>query len=365
MAIEQVSREDVLTTCHENLGIPITPGNMIDDAFLAALLRRTAGIMCPCSPATIVASALDALQSLVDDKAATVERLNLLAEKLLITGDFLELNQVTTDDSAVRGTWVFAAPPSFVERPDGSVFLLGIVPDDATPLPASLACRVVYEGLLRVLRPNSSENLRSVLSEMGWLELSRTAWLKAPKPTTAAEMLDGMLRRLEEQPPSGVILEAQILDPARETWSYARRWVLPTNQTGNYVARRPQAHGAPLWGFAALANGAITKFLDFPLRGARWRGCDVAWQLQMAIDDRVGTPQTYRRRAATNGVLLDFFSPLPLWAERRLAVLGQPAPRQACLFTYWIPQQELAIEEKFLREHLWLSHHENGERETA
>ena len=115
---------------------------------------------------------------------------------------------------------------------------------------------------------------------------------------TASEMLNGMSRRLEEQPPSGAIPEAQILDPACEPSFYTRRWVLPTNQSGSYVARRPQAHGAALWGFAALANGAITKFLDFPLRGARWRGCDVAWQLQMAIDDRAGTPQTYPVRLA-------------------------------------------------------------------
>ena len=75
----------------------------------------------------------------------------------------------------------------------------------------------------------------------------------------------------------------------------------------------------------------------------------------MAIDDRLGRPQVYRRRDATGGTLLDFFSPLPLWATRRLAVLGHPVAPENCLFTYWLPSREAALEEDFLRERLWLT----------
>ncbi|MGA2877650.1 MAG: hypothetical protein ABSG13_01735 [Bryobacteraceae bacterium] len=355
MVIEESSREGVLRTSRESLGLSAADADLIDDPMLAALLRRAAGILCPCAPSTIIASVLEGLQYLVEDGDLTEKRLADLADRLIISGDLLELNQVTTDDPTVRGTWVFAAPPSFVERPDGSIFLLGIVPDEVTPLPASLAARIVHEGLLRVLTPEPSANLRSVLRDLGWLELSKTAWLKAPKTESAEQMRESMLQRLHGQPASGAIADALILDPSRDAHYYAGRWVNPTDQNGHFVARRPQAHGAPLWGYAAVMGGAVTKFLDLPIKGMRWRGCDVAWHLQMAIDDGLGIRQTYMCRAAPDGVYLDFFSPLPLWAERRLAVLGRPAPREKCLFTYWIPQREVPSEEGFLRETLWLA----------
>ena len=76
-----------------------------------------------------------------------------LLEALIIGGDLLELNQVTTDDPDAKGTWVFSAPPGFVVRPGGSIFLVGIVPDETTPLPVSLNARVTYEGFTRVLTP--------------------------------------------------------------------------------------------------------------------------------------------------------------------------------------------------------------------
>jgi hypothetical protein len=97
-----------------------------------------------------------------------------------------------------------------------------------------------------------------------------------------------------------------------------------------------------------------TRFLDFPLKGTRWRGCDVAWHLQIAIDEGLGIPQAYRRRDEPGGTYFDFFSPLPLWAARRLAVLGHAAAPERCLMTYWLPSQDVVVEEAFLRQRLWL-----------
>lgn len=75
----------------------------------------------------------------------------------------------------------------------------------------------------------------------------------------------------------------------------------------------------------------------------------------MAIDHCRGTPQQYRRRLDSIGAALDFFSPVPLWVRRRLAVLGRPASREGCLFSYWVPQRELVAEESFLLDHLWMT----------
>lgn len=363
MVITEISRDEVLKAGREMLGLSALSESFTDDTMLAALLRRAAGILCPCSPSTLAAAVLEGLQYVISETTVVAKRLSAVTEGLIISGDLLELSQVTIDDPAVKGTWVFAAPPSFVERNSGSVFVIGIAKDEATPLPASLSERLIYEGALRVLIPEPSENLPSVLRDLGLLELSKSAWLKAPRLESATELRDGMLSRLAAQPPSGLVSDVSVLDPGRPVAYYSDRWIKPKDESGNYLARRPQAYGAPLWGLASLTDGAITKFLDFPLKGIRWRGCDAAWHLQMAIDSCRGTPQTYRRRQTQGGTWLDFFSPLPLWAQRRLAVVGRSAPPEKCLFSYWIPERELASEEAFLQERLWLAPHITSEKE--
>jgi hypothetical protein len=75
----------------------------------------------------------------------------------------------------------------------------------------------------------------------------------------------------------------------------------------------------------------------------------------MALDRRFGHPQIYRRRAADDGVRLDFFSPLPLWAQRRLIIFGRPVPPKKCLMSYLLPSGEAKVEERFLQDRLWLS----------
>lgn len=361
MVIAEIPADEVVRSSREALGLPVASSSAIDDAMLSASLRRAAGTLCPCSPSTLVTAVLESLRYLIKEDITTQDRIDAAAEALIIGGDLLELNQVTTDDPDVKGTWVFLAPPGFVVRPDGSIFLLGVAPDEITPLPPSLSARITYEGYARVLTPEPAEALPAVLRDLGLVELSRSAWLKTPKVESAIELRDSMLRRLEGQPPSGTVADVSILHSARGVGYYTGRWSPPTNESGNYVARRPQAHGAPLWGFAKLSDGAVVKFLDFPLPGTRWRGCDVAWQLQMVLDHCRGTPQFYRPRPDSTGTFLDFFSPLPLWAQRRLAVLGRPAAPEKCLFSYWIPERELASEEAFLQQRLWLANREKSE----
>lgn len=361
MVITQVSATEVMRLSRGALGLSAASEAVIDDAMLAAALRRAAGILCPCSLSTLIAAVLESLQFLFAESDAMPERVAAAAEGLIIGGDLLELNQVTTDDPAAKGTWVFSAPPGFIVRPSGAVFLIGIVPDETTPLPASFNPRVAYEGFARLVTPQPSEDLPSVLRELGLRELSMSAWLKAPKAESASTLRDAMFRRLAEQAPSGDITDTSILDPARSVDYYSGRWAKPTHESGHYVARRPQAYGAPLWGLATLADGNVTRFLDFPLKNAPWRGCDTAWHLQMAIDHCRQTPQLYRRRTAAGGACLDFFSPLPSWAHRRLAILGRLAPREKCLISYWIPEREVASEETFLQERLWLALREKFE----
>ena len=354
MAILEISQFEVLDRTRTALGLPPLSTATLDEPLIAALLRRAAAILCPCSAATLTASVIDSLFALTEENtiAATVER---VLDSLVVYGDLLELHQVTTDDALAKGTWIFAAPPTFVARSGSRArFLVGVPADDASPLPDSLKARIQYQGCLRVIEEDSGEDLTPVLQEHGLVRISEQSWLKLPRPESAAAHRERYERQLQDQPPSGEVPDLLILHPSRGPSFYRARWVTPKKESGRFVARRPQAYGAPIWGFAQLEGGALVRFLDFPARGSKWRGCDFAWHLQMAIDHGREVPQRYRCRATAQGVVFDFFSPLPLWAERRLSVTGRKADAAHSLMSYLIPPADVPDEESFLRERLWL-----------
>ena len=54
-------------------------------------------------------------------------------------------------------------------------------------------------------------------------------------------------------------------------------------------------------------------------------------------------------------MLLELFSPVPSWAQRRWDALGEPVPGAKCLFAYRIPNSEIDEELDFAREALWLA----------
>ena len=354
--ITKILAGDVLTRCRQTLGLPGSQEGSIDDVLLAALLRRSAGTHCPCSRAMLRGSLLESLQHLSPAEASLSDRIDEIIEGLIVGGGLLELNDVAIDDPDVKGTWVFAAPPSFVVRPSGDVFLLGIVHDQDVFLPQSLALRVKYEGLTRIIASEPDEELATELLEQGLQQLSENSWLKSPKVERPEDMLSRFKNQLSAQPPSGVVNDLQILDPTKPVNFYRGRWTIPQNRTGTFVARRPQEFGAPIWCFATVEEGMVVRLLDLPPKRTRWRGCDVAWHLQMAIDHCRHTPQIYRRLHDGDGVRLDFFSPLPEWSQRRLMIIGHPLPRERSLMSYRLPIAEVESEERFLQEHLWLSH---------
>lgn len=356
MEIAAVTSEEVLRRSRESLGLSPQSECAVDNAFIAGLLRHASGFLCPCSPATLRAAALESLQYLIDDRQGEVaERIDEAIEGLIVGGDLLELHQVTSADPSVKGTWIFAAPPSFIVRPSGSIFLTGIVADRDTYLPHSLMNRILHDGYTRAIMPEAEEDLIGELVALGLQELSQNSWLRTPKLQSAKETLATLETNLNAQGRSGHISDLRIIDPSQSVFYYQGRWTTPKQHTGAFVGRRPQEYGAPLWCFVELENGVAKKLLDFPLPKSRWRGCDDAWRLQMAIDSSNGNPQRYRIRRNGDYAFIDFFSPIPLWAERRLMIFGRHAEPKNCLLSYRIPHSELATEEEFLRNNLWLS----------
>jgi hypothetical protein len=363
MVVEEILPEEVLSGCRATLGLPLRTDEEIDDTLIVALLRRCAGFLCPCSRAALRAALLESLSQLGSDPETLPGRVDDVVEGLIVGGDLLELNDVATVDPTVKGTWVFAAPPSFVVRSSGSVFLMGVVPDQDTFLPQSLASRIEHDGLARVIAKEPAEDLPRRLREHGVRELPESIWLKSPKPTAATELRDQTKARLNRQPPCGNINDLLVIDPSRPVTYYRGRWAPPgRDMTGVFIGRRPQEFGAPLWCCVSLNDGEAERFVDFPFKGMRWRGCDMAWHLQLAIDHLRSAPQQYRYSVSDAGVRFDFFSPLPQWAQRRFMILGHAVPPERALFSYQLPPAEAAAEEKFLRERLWMERSDDSNR---
>lgn len=353
MAVAVITKSEVLAGCRKALGLNVSEHSPVDSEFLAAALRHAAGILCPCSAATLRFAIIESLQHLTtsEDVASMIEN---AIEGLIVGGDLLELNEVTTDDPDVKGTWLFAAPPSYVVRPNGSIFLTGIVADRDTYLPQALMERIRHDGVTRAIMPAQGESLAEELSELGLQALNSDNWLKPPKPETAGELLKRHTSKLDASARSGDIPQLQVIDPATRVNYYPGRWGQSKKRTGVFVGRRPQEFGSPIWCLVRLQDGQAQQLLDFPLHKTKLRGCDVAWHLQMAIDHENGTPQEFRVRTTEEHAFLDFFSPLPLWAERRFMFLGRHAVATGCLLSYRLPLKELAAEEKFIQERLWL-----------
>lgn len=353
--ISQISNWDVLQECYQVLGLSIEQDETANDLLLASLLRRSAGIHCPCSRVTLQKSILDSLKYLTDEKQPLSERVEAAIEGLIVGGDLLELNDVVFEDSNATGSWVFAAPPSFIVRRDGSIFVIGIVPDQDTFLPNSLSELITYDSYTRTIESPPGRDIRQELQEQGLRELSESAWLKSPKQGTAESILDQYKDILDNQPSAGHIQDLRILDFESSVSYYKGRWKTHVDNAGTYVARRPQEFGAPIWCLTHVEGGQVVRFLDLPFGKTRWRGCDMAWYLQMAIDHIRGCPQQYLRSVVEDEIRLDFFSPLPLWTRRRLMLFGRSVQRERCLFSYMLARSQAQAEEQNLQETLWLS----------
>ena len=355
MLISQISAKDVLSNCRQILGLPQNSQQVLDKQLLAGLLRRSAGIHCPCSRVTLRTSLLESLDQLSIDEESIHEQINNAIEALIVGGDLLELNDVVTEDASVKSTWVFAAPPSFIVRRSRSIFLCGIVPDQDTFLPHSLSDLVVYDGYNRMIEEQADRDVAQELRQQGLQQFSESTWLKGPQPEKASLMSDRFEELLKRQQYSGIVPDLEIIDPTRAVTYYRGRWCNPTRENGTFVARRQQEFGSPIWCFASLEDGVTKRILDLPLSQTRWRGCDVAWHLQMAIDYCRGVPQQYRRLLRGDFIQLDFYSPLPQWSQRRLMIFGRSIPPVKCLMSYLLPVSEAKTEEHYLQQNLWLS----------
>ena len=353
--MRRLSSSEVHSRGIVQLGLDANTLDLTSVEAIAAALRRAAQIFCPCSSATLVRAIVEPMKELVEDIDTFRASVRDTLEAMIAHGDFFEHRDIEELSTPSPTTLVYGVPFGFVVRDSGSIILLGISSNQSSVFPDDLMARIEYVRHLRRLEPMPNEDLRAVLAQLGLFEVSYNRWLQSPGDETPAQHVSRLDRLLDAASPSGGVPGLSILDPEQPVRYYRGRWREVRSDSGRFVARRSQAYGADLWCYIELRNGGPERLLDFPLTGNQWRGCDEAWRLQMAIDAQRGNPQRFRLLSGLGrGRVVQFFSPVPAWAQRRWDAVGEPVESRGCLFAYRLADSELVEELRFARNSLWL-----------
>ena len=348
--------EEAHSGCVEQLGLDPATFHVTSVEAIAEALRRAAYYFCPCASATLVRAVVEPMKGLVDEIDDYRESVRDTLNAMIGHGDLLEHRDF--EDSSIRSNanLIYGSPLRFVVRDSGSVILLGVSSPRSMSSLNELGDRIEFAKHVRSLKPKPNEELRAVLAQLGIGEVSYSRWLRSPGNEMPAVHVSSLDQLLETGPPSGGVPDLSILDPERPVRYYRGRWSDVSFQTGKFVARRRQAYGSDLWCYVELKNGEAERLLDFPLPESHWRGCDEAWRLQMAIDAKRGSPQQFRLIPDdVRTTVVQLFSPIPAWAQRRWDAIGDPAENEGCLFAYRLENSELDEELRFARNTLWLA----------
>lgn len=322
---------------------------------IAGALRRASGFLCPCTASSLVRAVVEPLRGLVEDMSIVKATVKDTLEAMVSHGDVLEYREFNVEPGQ-ESTLLYAAPAAFVPRDSGRQMLLGILGDQGSLLPQGLMTRIEYVGHTRHLTPVDGEDLPEQLTAHGLQQRRLRQWLKTPRFDRPAQLLAKYNTHLDSASRSGDVPGLRLLDPETPVRYYRGRWIKPHKQSGRFLGRRDQAYGAQLWSYVQVRDGHPEALVDLPLPKSRWRGCDEAWHLQMAIDAHRGNPQEFEIRVGPEDTrVIAFFSPVPMWALRRWEAIGERLATNGCLFAYRIAKDDLPQETRFLREALWLN----------
>lgn len=354
MGVANISAADVRLRALEALGLAGLTDDVGSWVALSAAVRRAASFTCPTTPRSISDSTGSSLRGLVLDQASLREDLVAVVDALVASGDLLE---VRSNDSTRSVRILVLGGPAYVPL-ESEFVLLGVRADGAPLLTEDMMSLVEYRAHTRRIT-RAPEVDESVLAIQGLRAISFDQWLRAPRQVDAGRFVRSFADRLDASQPIQSFDEIRILDGASDVQYYSGRWRAPRgDDDGLFVARRPQQYGADLWCAVGLAGGHVARVIDLPIAASTVApAADEAWRLQAAMDSERGGPQCVRvhtRTAAT--ARLDFFGPIPSWAQRRLDLVGNRCERErGALFTYEVPAAELHSEVKALEDLLWLS----------
>lgn len=362
MRITKLTADTASHLAVETLGLDPDAIGLTFTEGVAVSLRRAASFMCPTSPGRLVDAVLGALGPLDGDGLQRDEVVDLL-DQLVASGDLLELRH----ESGRSTRLLFLAPPSFIKRLPGTYLLMGVRPFGAPLISDDLASTIEYEGHTRILTLDS-DNAENELRSRGLQEVPRRRWVASPSVETPSDLIERHRCRLNVAADAGELEGLQLLDSAANVRYYRGRWRTPAaTDTGDFVARRPQAYGADLWCLVRFEAGVPMRLMEFPMADPVVPGRDEAWRYQAAIDAQRGTPQEFRlRRGArpNDDAILDFFSPLPGFAERYVQFAGLALGKTlGSLFSFRLPAEAVNDVTKFLTDMLWMTYQEDSSGE--
>ena len=225
--------------------------------------------------------------------------------------------------------------------------------EETTPLPASIRVRIKWEGPARLLVPGTNESLAETLKDAGFAQQSFQSWLRLPSATTAHEYRKQIDNALQSATAAGNVDGLRIFD-VDATERYSGGWVTVDAHEGRYICRRPQAYGSDLWGVVLLVGGKPQKLVDLPFLDGNQRGCDEAWRALLALYNEAGKPQQFELREGPERSEVAFDFPIPLWAQRRLEVVGIRVTHRNRMFCYSISNGSIKAETEFLSSSVWM-----------
>lgn len=342
-----VSAAEALNLTGDGLGCP-QPSDAIQ--LLKPALRRAVHILAPAARGDLVRFVAESFAPFGDLR----EAIEAALDEMIVYGDILEMRRQDHDAWGTPAEVLRPAPPSFVRQGDGEFIILGVAGDYPSPLSQRLAAQIIDDGLVRRLR-SDVDDLPTHLRLLGLVPISEQAWLRTPQAEAAASHVTGWSEKLEAtQRVEHAVDGLEILDGARDPRFYRGRWREPQNHSGMFVARRPQLYGALLWSLVWLEAGQPKRLLDLYADDDRQQPRDLAWRIQAALDAECGVPQRVRVRRHAGSAMIDLFSPLPAFAERRLALVATKSAGIQCLYSYALPDARLGSELAALRTMLWM-----------
>ncbi|GHJ40465.1 hypothetical protein [Streptomyces sp. TS71-3] len=360
MNITPVSAPDAAERAVRALGLDETATDLFSTEAICASLRRAASFLCPVTPRRLVEAVLEAINPLDESCLVTRSQVAEQLDLLVSIGDLVELPRQHDRGSRL----LYLAPPSYVAKARGQYLLLGVRPNAAPLVDESVGAEVLPESHTRSIELDPEVGPVR-LRAAGLHEIRREHWLKHPSAERAAAVVVAMGQRLDQAAESGHVSGLTIIDPKSSVRYYRSRWRPPEDgDSGDFVARRPQAYGADLWCLVRIERGVPQALVDLPVDASDAPACDEAWRFQAARDVVVGNPQVVQVRAATGAPgsrMLDLFGPVPGWAQRYLELVGTPVSRaKGSLISYRLPISMIGEVSAFVSDMLWMHVREEG-----
>jgi hypothetical protein len=353
MAVMRLTAAEVVAQAERALELEHAGVSLLSPEGLSASVRRAASFLCPTTPSALRRAIEDALRGLGEPASELRSRIDETLRDLVGIGDLLVLRIESGDIAAQQ---LFLGTPAFVPRESGA-FLIGVRPEGAPLIAGELAGDVAYRGHVRWITWRESDEGAAELKRERLLEISSDQWLASPRALSADVFAESFRSKMASAPAIELIDGLRVLDARRTNRYYRGRWRPATSDdTGYFVARRPQAYGADLWCLGQFDGSGRMRLVDLPIDNPLSSGADEAWRLQAALDALSDNPQVVGVQRSAGGTRLDLFSPLPSWAQRRLDLVGSPTSRgPGALFSYFVPPADADEEVAFLERLLWMA----------